>query len=842
MIIQYTVQYSSVLCIQSFRCTVQYSTVQYSTVQYSTVSSVLCSVLVRTRPFQCGACAASRGGGRVGAMAAEESPSAASQSLRAASQGGLVSASAKRVLALSKGRMRVPLEDLGPALFNRQGLPTCGRHCNELGKRIVQVEGFATFRYDFGYCHEPDPANQLAVSEHGNKMADRDPLLPRLGAKPLKGVFAKTHLVTWLQLLKVGRQPELWEQLAKQRSANGAASQDELQDTLENGIFMHVFPWSAVRDHKDDIVALMASDNFDHGHGLADSELRCVKSVRTALLTLEVPPAGSATGCQWDVVRDHVQRLAGQRWHARDLTAFWEFAKTTMDTQLDLMMEIWVFAECESVLKVESNFFGYIAKLPAKMQWTRTALCVAQFLSDEKECTAVGGRLVAGSVSRSCIAKLASKSRTEDQKAASQDAEHFLDNLMTTYYMPWAADQELLPFNRQAWTKSLAQILAKAGKHLAADKAFDTDLKAKWEIRIRKNLEVGLHGAMPQRITAASEAEVAEATPLALESGIVKANASGEAQVPVKRLAIELGLERHCQVIRKSARIEKSPMVGVLQEVSDAGVAVEWAGSGIELMQMEDVMPWTPKKDKPVENAVFSLPGIKWSPTSNNHNAEMVLHLAKVTLYQVYVSQSAAHNEIHVVSQDKAASHDSAASQDKAASQSNVAVFARKDFKAGVLSLLPFNTELVDGACKRPAGAVPLEMVITPDGEKATRVAFWVKPIALPNKSAVNQQKAVVMVPFWIMAKSSQEPKKVAEGRGASQEYVAATQGVQNEHLIYKIAEFDVQAPSAIARGGRNIKSKVAMRIPYLTNDMSLAKGARLLVKGNLPAALEDTT
>ena len=154
---------------------------------------------------------------------------------------------------------------------------------------------------------------------------------------------------------------------------------------------------------------------------------------------------------------------------------------------------------------------------------------------------------------------------------------------------------------------------------------------------------------------------------------------------------------------------------------------------------------------------------------------------------------------------------------------------------------MPFNTELVDSACKRPAGAVPLEMVLMPDGEKATRVAFWVKPMALPNKTIVSQQKAVVMVPFWLMAKSSQEPKKVAEGRGASQEYVGASQGVQNEHLIYKIAEFDVQAPSALGRGGRNIKSKVAMRIPYLTNDMSLGKGARLLVQGNLPAEWAHT-
>ena len=157
---------------------------------------------------------------------------------------------------------------------------------------------------------------------------------------------------------------------------------------------------------------------------------------------------------------------------------------------------------------------------------------------------------------------------------------------------------------------------------------------------------------------------------------------------------------------------------------------------------------------------------------------------------------------------------------------------------------MPFNTELVDGACKRPAGAVPLEMVLTPDGEKATCVAFWVKPMALPSKTVVSQQKAVVMVPFWLMAKSNQEPKKVAASGGASKEGVAASQGVHNEHLIYKIAEFDVQAPSLIGRGGRNVKSKVAMWIPYLTNDMSLDKGARLLVKGNMPAALEeeDTT
>ena len=94
-----------------------------------------------------------------------------------------VTSQAKRALQRSKGIVRVSLDDLGPALFNRCGNPTSGRHCLNLARRILQVEGFATFRYVAGYCHEPNPDDPLAVSTHGNTMADRDPHLPRLGAK-----------------------------------------------------------------------------------------------------------------------------------------------------------------------------------------------------------------------------------------------------------------------------------------------------------------------------------------------------------------------------------------------------------------------------------------------------------------------------------------------------------------------------------------------------------------------------------------------------------------------------------------------------------------------------------
>ena len=130
------------------------------------------------------------------------------------------------------------------------------------------------------------------MARHGNSMAAQDPLLPRLPMKALKGVFAKTHLVTFLQLYKNGQMPALATAQAKTAANTAEASSqskgsetgtDEFTDVLEQGIFMHVFPWWVVRDHRDAVLALMASDNFDHGFGLADSELRCINAVRAAI-------------------------------------------------------------------------------------------------------------------------------------------------------------------------------------------------------------------------------------------------------------------------------------------------------------------------------------------------------------------------------------------------------------------------------------------------------------------------------------------------------------------------------------------------------------------------------
>ena len=140
---------------------------------------------------------------------------------------------AQQALRTSRGRQRVPLESLGPAVFNRQGTVTDSRHCLALMDRILKDEAFATFRYEAGYCHEPNPNDPSMVARHATTMHAKDPALPRPCEGALRGVFAKTHLVTALQMYKAGNMPEL-SRLVEARSQEDPTEVEEFKLVLEH--------------------------------------------------------------------------------------------------------------------------------------------------------------------------------------------------------------------------------------------------------------------------------------------------------------------------------------------------------------------------------------------------------------------------------------------------------------------------------------------------------------------------------------------------------------------------------------------------------------------------------
>ena len=723
----------------------------------------------------------------------------------------------RRALSRSKGIVRVPLEDLGPALFNRGGAPTSGRHCMNLAKRIFKIEGFATYRYIAGYCHEPDPANPLAVSRHGNGMADRDALLPRLGAKALKGVFAKTHLVTLLQLYKQGQMPELVAFVETNRTAE---EREELNDALTYGLYMHVFPWSAVAEHADDMKALMASDNFDHGHGLTDCELRCIKGMREAILKLPVPPASS----QYATVMQHVERMSGQRWHEKDLQAFWNYAQTTLDMHLDLLLEIWVFGECEDMLQVDSAFFDGLSRVSARAQWCRCALAVKHFLSDRAtECTLVGGRYVAGGVDKNAMKKMSASSRNDKQKASSQAMEEFMDSMMQKYYVPWSADWMKSPFQREAWAKAFAAFLCKMGTYICRDSMPDQASKLKLETKMRLTLEQNRLEDLPPRVLPLSNPSASSHEGL-VELQTLQAASVGEtsAAVPLKRMAAEAGILVSSAVVLKKAKggseadgVENSTSHGLVTAIENGKISVDWDLGGSSSHDLGDLTP-APKAKASSQEAQAVPPSIPWMSCSDEDNTRMASELTLATLYQVYVAQSAGHLDLHIT-----ASPAAALSQD-----GPLQLWAARDFKPRTLVLLPFSTTIIEAGRAGGKDIVPLLLQAYPVKENRTTMRFWLKMKSIKKDVGADPRRVPSLVPYWILASKARAPQ--SSGSPGLEPRQEDKQGVAMLSNI--VLAVNVPCPAAVAKGVKVQKAKIILRVPAFTNMGHVGKGARLMV------------
>ena len=341
--------------------------------------------------------------------------------------------------------------------------------------------------------------------------------------------------------------------------------------------------------------------------------------MRHAILTLRVPQGQN----QWDTVRSHVQRLAGQRWQDRDLGAFWDFAKTTLDIHLNLLVEVWTFAQCEDVLKVDSAFFAAVAKLPARLQWSRAALAVCQFLSDrELECTLVGGRHVAGAVDKASLKRLAAAIRSDAQKASSQELEDFAQAIMERYYLPWAKEPSDAPFKRAAWTKAVAAFLCKVGRAVASDKPLDDETKRKLETKLRSTLDEDLlEQLMLDRVVALSQAEAtsqaqafAKRKPsMEIETLVATGTSATTATISTKRLAAEAGLVLSGGVIEKKQRAPQhdgdSLAVGIMQSIDESGVLVRWGDAATEQLMRVDELALAPEqKTAPASSQVVVPP------------------------------------------------------------------------------------------------------------------------------------------------------------------------------------------------------------------------------------------
>ena len=288
----------------------------------------------------------------------------------------LVCSRAAAVLRLSKGRRRVPVENLGPALFNRFATPLSGKHILSLAHRILKVESFATYRYVSGWCHEPNPADPLEVARRALRHGATDPVLPRYPMKALHGVFSKNHLVALLQLIKQGG--TCFSGSSEKLAAPCGEAHAELRDVLEHGIEMDVFSFKDVENNKDAFMALMASDNFDAAFTLAEDEFALMGRLSACSRTL---PASQGSTI-YEETMSRVVPLLGNRWTQKSLDALWAFCVATDPSKLSFMQLFSAYMHDSKEFRIRPHFFEIVGALPFRRQALRLSLIVAQVSSD----------------------------------------------------------------------------------------------------------------------------------------------------------------------------------------------------------------------------------------------------------------------------------------------------------------------------------------------------------------------------------------------------------------------------------------------------------------------------
>ena len=192
----------------------------------------------------------------------------------------------------------------------------------------------------------------------------------------------------------------------------------------------------------------------------------------------------------------------------------------------------------------------------------------------------------------------------------------------------------------------------------------------------------------------------------------------------------------------------------------------------------------------------LDLEACKWSQCSTATINEMVATLTAATLFQAFVGRSSAHEDLHVVF-DKGV----------------FTMYALREMKAGALLMLPFG-ELIDPGVASP-GSVPVAVQLG-DG-KGTE--FRLRAKSTPKKLGTNE-KAVVLVPFWVLA--TREPSE------------ATVVG----NLVYKTTTMSMPQPPQLGRLRSKVQHAIDIKTLCITNDEVVGKGAPLVLKDKLPTKL----
>ena len=747
---------------------------------------------------------------------------------------------AQKVLRLSKGRVRVPLEDLGPSTWNRfseQSLS--GKHMMQLGERIFDTEGFATYRYVAGWCHEPNPEDSQEVWKYASANARLDPLLPDYAKKELKGVFAKNHLVALLQCVKAGnrRLPNAKQMMGVPEGPDW----DELRDVMKHGIWMEVFDYNDVRDNFKSFEWLMASDNFDSAFALAEDELSVIDRISHSLKHTFPKPGVRL----WDAVMTEIKPLNGNRWSEQDLVRFGNFVKSTnCEKSLPFLKVFNKFMVDLGNFHVHSKFYDAVSSINPKHQMIRLALCCWQISSDpDTECEEAAGHVVAAAVEKrhfDVIRGCSDNVLLQFEDCCKHVFQKYWVDLLGRGSWP---DNELLAAVG-GFLVRLAKCVTRA--KLVIDSEDGKSERTDALIAIEKKLRVAMSAGDRQRMLPSPVLHVVDDSSESVAGGtkrkatldtapVILFDEDGGLVRDVGLRARELGMAAGAtvQLCKKSKGIEAGTTC-VVEEIRNDCVVVKVDGSGLLHTFALGVLKTVAAPQGPIEEdkraakaqvaerkqaRLAAVPqGFAWSPVEASMSQCILGRMIQGWLYHLHCKCSPAHDLLRFALPSEGGSN-------------RQQIYALQDISAKSLFMVPFTDVVIAGDSYAQPGEKTINgFAIHAEFENDQRTyTFYLQPPSWSSlvpgyKDAVDDKPAVVVAFWW--AQSLPLP----EGELAKDSKIAYC-----IEPAVAIGPLTCQCPNGRGASNHdalkkaNKTTKIKLTFPYLTNSAKLAAGDELV-------------
>ena len=716
------------------------------------------------------------------------------------SSGKKLNEDATFALSLSKGRQLVQLEDMCPAIFNRFGDELSGMHCLNLLYQIIKLKGFAIHKYEAGYCVTPNPDNPLENWRHASAMARNDALLPKWPEKPLKGTFKCSHLVASMLMQKQGGR---YFPHSKELITDKMGNQDH-REALSNGVFMHVFDFRDVEQHKDAFLALMASDNMDADVAMPEDELGIVMRIAVANATVRAGPGIP----QGEAVYAHVRKFTAPSVSDQDLKHLGDYARTTPQENIKFVRAFQRFICNPQKFCVAPEFMSSVSEVSADLQNLRTALAVWMYASDKhKEVDKIQGKLQGNAVKDAdlrAIRKLA--------RPVARAIDKHMSNIYKVYWKDFVEQEthtaDLL--KEIGWMyRNIAKLCAKPKEvDLSSQTAVVLQL-AEWEHESRERLEgttvlpaaiwpkpVAKEGdGRPAKKLKAESPEVTK-WQLDFKDGLVVQNAVFHASVK--------NIYHGSSVVTTVDHgfCEKGS-VGVAVGISKQGVSVEFKGmTDPVVMKVSEVALHIPEakkkepqepKDGNVEPACILPEGLPYKLASRAQSQQMAMAMVTTGLYKFAVSCGSGPATLRIVADPPAA-------------------FASKSLEANGLFIIPFSTDI---RTVKPTDKASVELVAKWDhaGRKETR-SFYSVAWETHGADATHDPPISAALPiYWWMRRVEPSADKV-DLAPRTQEFMCSV-GVDAMCAGKDAKHFKTKAN----------KLQYTLSIPYWTNACKLNAG-----------------